>query len=188
MDINDLTIKQARELAGIFSPSNTTEHPFAIGKNYSLRLQETVSAGFGNNTMKNIKRIGRLGFLVASLVLSGCATDWSAVGTSVIDDVQSGTVLATEAYAAYSAVNQQLTAANVTTGKLDPAKVLAAAAAINNGLQTPGLATAVLSFVGDANTTIKNLQGATPAAIATAVSTQGAGTVTTIAAITPVSS
>jgi hypothetical protein len=37
MDINELTIGQARELGEIFGSSNTTEHPFAIGKNYFLR-------------------------------------------------------------------------------------------------------------------------------------------------------
>ena len=123
-----------------------------------------------------------------ALTLVGCAgTNWSQVGSSLITDVQDGTVLATEAYAAYSAVNQQLTTANVTTGKLDATKVLAAAQAVNNGLQTPGLASAVQSFVSDANQTITALKGsgATTNKTIAAVSAQGAATVTTVAAVAP---
>ena len=131
------------------------------------------------------------GSSLALTLITGCAgTNWSQVGSSVITDVQQGTVLATEAYAAYSAVNQQLTTANVTTGKLDATKVLAAATAINSGLQTPGLASAVTSFVSDANATITALKGtgATVPATIAAVSNQGAATVSTVAAVAPVSS
>lgn len=135
--------------------------------------------------MKTLKNIGLVALLSASLC--GCATDWAAVGTSVITDVQDGTVLAAEGYAAYTAVNQQLTAANVTTGKLDAVKVLAAATAVNSGLQTPGLKTAVLAFVADANNTLNNLKGSSTVAQIAAVSNQGAGTVSTIAALPPTS-
>lgn len=131
----------------------------------------------------------KLPLLILSVFgLFGCAgVSWSTVGSSLITDVQDGTVLATEAYAAYQGVNQNLTTANVLTGKLNPTKVLAAATAINSGLQTPGLATAVNQFVSDANATITALKGsgATTQATINSVSDSGASTVTTIKAIAP---
>lgn len=137
--------------------------------------------------MKKYKHIGLAALLSASLGLAACAgISWPQVGSQLLTDVQDGTVLATEAYAAYSAVNQQLTTANVTTGKLDATKVLAAATAVNSGLQTPGLATAVNQLVADANATIKTLQAAnvaTPTVINT-VSQSGATVVSTIKTVT----
>lgn len=114
---------------------------------------------------------------------TGCATDWKAVGTSVIGNVQSGAVLAAEAFAAYSATNAAFTNANVTTGKLDAVKVLAAAQAINNGLQTPGLKSAVIDFVSSANQTITDLKGSPTPKVITALSDQAVGTVSTIQAL-----
>jgi len=123
--------------------------------------------------------------ICAAFLISGCAgTNWQAVGQDLIADVEQGIVTAADAYTAYQALNQGLTSANVSTGKLSPEKVLAAAVAIRGTLQaSPGLKTAVYTLVGDANSTIADLNGSPPKAIIAAVSNQGAGTVSTIAAL-----
>jgi hypothetical protein len=126
----------------------------------------------------------KLLFLILPLAFYGCTgVNWSTVGASLITDVQSGTVAAADAYTAYQALNQNLTTANVTTGKLDVAKVLAAANAGATALNTPGLAQAVSDLVTDANATITELKGTPAPAVINAVSQQGAGTVSTIAAL-----
>lgn len=130
-----------------------------------------------------------------ALTLIGCSAAQLAqvqtAGSALIADVAQGTVVATDAYAAYQSVNQQLTAANVTTGKLDVAKVIAGAQAINQTLGSPAtssLVTAANQFVSDVNSQIAAFKAAgatSPAAITTAVSASGAATVTAIAATTP---
>lgn len=37
MDINDLTIKQAKELAAMFTEKTSGCHPYEVGKNYFIR-------------------------------------------------------------------------------------------------------------------------------------------------------
>lgn len=126
-------------------------------------------------------------FIIAStLFLSGCAgVDWNTVGNAVLTDLTQGAIVAQDAYTAYNALNQNLTTANVATGKLTVAKVLAAAQAGSTALNTPGLGTAVSDFVTDAQATITALQakGATTPATIQAVSQQGAATVSTVSAI-----
>lgn len=123
---------------------------------------------------------------LSCVMLTGCAgVNWSNVGSDVIADVQAGTIAAADVYTAYQALNQNLSTANVTTGKLTVDKVLAAANAGATALNTPGLGTAVSDFVTSANKTITDLKatGATTPAIIKTVSSQGAATVTTVAAI-----
>jgi hypothetical protein len=144
-----------------------------------------------SQTNINLKEIMKKKILLlTSLLLCGCAgVNWPAVGASLITDVQDGTVAAADVYTAYQALNQNLTTNNVTTGKLTVGKVLAAAQAGATAVNTPGLAQAVNSLVTDAQATITKLKGtgATTPAIINAVSTQGAGTVSTVAALpTPV--
>lgn len=132
--------------------------------------------------MKKLFKIATLG----SLFFTGCAgVNWNTIGSDVIKDVQSGAIAAQDAYNAYNAVNQQLTTANVTTGKLTVAKVITAYTAGASALNTPGLVTAVGDFVNDAQATISDLKatGASTPAIIKAVSQQGAATVTTVSAI-----
>jgi hypothetical protein len=124
--------------------------------------------------------------LLPALAVVGCAgVNWANVGTSLITDVQAGTVAAADAYTAYQALNQNLTTNNVTTGKLTVGKVLLAAQAGATAVNTPGLSQAVIDLVTDAQSTITALQGtgATTPAIISAVSAQGAASVTTIAAL-----
>jgi len=47
MDINELTIKQARELATMFGGSNTgnSQHPYQIGENYFIRTVTMIQIG-----------------------------------------------------------------------------------------------------------------------------------------------
>lgn len=45
MDINDLTIKQARELTAIFGGQQPTQHFFEIGKNYIVRTVTMIYTG-----------------------------------------------------------------------------------------------------------------------------------------------
>jgi len=47
VNINDLTIGQAKELAALFSSKNTTEehHPYEIGKNYLIRTVTMIDTG-----------------------------------------------------------------------------------------------------------------------------------------------
>jgi hypothetical protein len=127
--------------------------------------------------------------LTASLLCSCAGLNIATVGSDLISDVTQGSVVATDAYAAYQSINQNLTTANVIQGKLDPAKVLAGAQAITqtlNGPATASLTTAVNSFVADVNGQIAALksQGVTsPAAITSNISASGAATVSTIAAV-----
>jgi hypothetical protein len=44
MDINDLTIGQAKELAGMF-PKCAQDHPWVIGKNYLIRTVTMIQTG-----------------------------------------------------------------------------------------------------------------------------------------------
>jgi hypothetical protein len=121
--------------------------------------------------------------LLLPLAMFGCAgTDWGQVESDVLTDVKDGTTLASEVFAAYTAVNQNLTTANVTTGKLDLSKVLAAAVAVNGGLETPGLKEAVAQFVADANQTITDLKGSSTQSVINTISQDGAATVTAVAA------
>lgn len=120
----------------------------------------------------------------ASLV--ACAgIDWPAVGSDVLNLVSQGGATAQEAYNGYNAVNQALTTANVTHGKLTVDKVVAAYSAGNAALNTPGFQASVKAFLSDANLLIADLKskGASTPAIINAVAQQGASTVTTLTAV-----
>jgi len=45
MNIEELTIKQARELAALFSTQPSTTHPFEIGKPYLIRTVTMIDTG-----------------------------------------------------------------------------------------------------------------------------------------------
>ena len=45
MNIEELTIKQARELAALFSTQPSTTHPFEIGKTYLIRTVTMIDTG-----------------------------------------------------------------------------------------------------------------------------------------------
>lgn len=141
-------------------------------------------------------------FLFLAVMLSGwpvmvaCSTaqlqQAESIGASLVPLVHQGAVVATDAYAAYASVNQNLTSANVISGKLSAAKVLAGAQAIIGSSSTEtasqSLITSVNTLVEDANSSIAAFKaaGATTDKTITAVSSSGAATVTAIAAVAPV--
>ena len=45
MSIENLTIKEARELAGLFGGSVSNSHPFKVGKNYLIRTVTMIILG-----------------------------------------------------------------------------------------------------------------------------------------------
>ena len=45
MNIEDLTIKQARELSAMFSTQQSSAHPFEIGKPYLIRTVTMIDTG-----------------------------------------------------------------------------------------------------------------------------------------------
>lgn len=45
MDIDNLTIKEAKDLAGLFNNSKKNEHPYKIGENYFLRTVTMIIVG-----------------------------------------------------------------------------------------------------------------------------------------------
>lgn len=128
------------------------------------------------------------------LLASGCTSsqvsEAEAIGASLVPLVQQGVVTAADAYATYQSVNQNLTAANVITGKLSVSKVITGAQAIlgspATAQATQSLTTAANTFVVDVNNAIAAAKAAgvtSPTAITNAVSESGASTVTTIAAL-----
>lgn len=122
---------------------------------------------------------------------SACSTtqlqEAQVVGSSLIQDVAQGTIVASDAFAVYQSVNQNLTAANVTTGKLSVAKVIAGGQAITQTLGSPATASltkAATDLVSDVNDQIASYKAAgitAPSAITPAVSQQAAAAITQIA-------
>lgn len=45
MNIDELTIKQAKELSSLFGNTNNKPHPFKVGKNYLIRTVTMIDVG-----------------------------------------------------------------------------------------------------------------------------------------------
>jgi hypothetical protein len=120
--------------------------------------------------------------LLVPILLTACA-QWPTVENDLVTDVQAGVVAASDAYAAYNAVEQNLTTANVTTGKLSIGKVLTAATAITQAAADPSLKTAVTDLVTDANKTISDAlgKGETAQQAISSVAAIQAATISTVA-------
>lgn len=149
--------------------------------------------------MNIIRRIPHFLVLIFAALTSFCEVACStaqlaqaeAVGASLVPLVQQGSVLASDAYAVYQSSNQNLTTANVISGKLSVSKVITGAQAILGSSTTAqasqSLLTAANTFVSDINGSIATYKaaGATAQATIAAVSQSGAATVASIAAVAP---